>query len=275
MPASVSLVDTHCHLVSADFDPDREQVIERAHSAGVEQMIVPGVDLESSRKAVEFAASHPGIFAAVGIHPHNARTFTDEGLSALKELCRSPQVVAIGEIGLDFYRNYSPEPDQIRAFEMQLKLATDVHLPVIIHIRDSLEEILSRAVSWARSTDRTLHGRSGVLHAFSADGRSALMAIEAGFYIGIAGPLTYPSAADRREATLHLPMDRILIETDAPFMSPHPKRGRRNEPAFVVLVAQRLADLLGESYEAIASRTTGNASQLFGWNHGNSNGNLH
>jgi TatD DNase family protein len=275
MPASAKLVDTHCHLVSADFDDDREDVIERARSAGVEQIIVPGVDLESSRRAIRLAASHPCIYAAVGVHPHHARTLDQEVLRELEGLCASPLVVAIGEIGLDFYRNYSAPADQLQAFENQLNLATDVQLPVIIHMRDSLEEVLSLAVPWAKSTVPTLNRRTGVLHAYSADEEGAWKAIEAGFYIGVAGPLTYPNAHERRKATLHLPMDRLLIETDAPYMSPHPKRGRRNEPGFVAYIAERLAELHGETYASVASCTTDNASHLFGWNHGNSNGNVH
>lgn len=274
MPLAPTLADTHCHLTASDFDADRDMVIHRAREAGVAHMLVPGVDLSSSRQAIRLAEANPGIHAAVGIHPHHAKTWDVHSYDSLQELAQSPQVVAIGEIGLDYHRNYSPREDQRKAFLAQLELATFRQLPVIIHIRDSLEDVLRTVVSWAERASNDLQGRCGVLHAFSGDGTAAAEAIAAGFYIGIAGPLTYPKADERRRMTLTLPMDRLLLETDSPYMSPAPKRGRRNEPAFLAYIAERLAQLINISLSSVAARTTSNADHLFGWNHGNTNGDI-
>jgi TatD DNase family protein len=269
-----TLVDTHCHLTSSDFDADRDLVVARAREACVAHIIVPGIDLESSRQAVRLAETDPGIHAAVGIHPHHAESWDENALDELQDLAQSSQVIAIGEIGLDYYRNYSPREDQREAFRAQLELATSRQLPVIIHIRESLEDALRMVIPWAEQTADTMRDRCGVLHAFSGDVPAATEAVEAGFYIGIAGPITYPNAEQHRRTTSHLPMDRQIIETDSPYMSPAPRRGQRNEPAFVAFIAERLAQLHNTSISSIAARTTSNATHLFGWNHGNTNGNL-
>jgi TatD DNase family protein len=274
MLSSPTLADTHCHLTSPDFDSDRDLVLDRARAAGVAHILVPGLDLESSQQAIRLAEADPGIHAAVGIHPHVAKTWDDDSFKTLQKLAQSPQVVAIGEIGLDYYRKYSPQDTQLKAFKAQLELATAEQLPVIIHIRESLEDVLRIVVAWADQTSSKLQGRCGVLHAYSGDEEAAMEAVGVGFYIGIAGPLTYPNADDRRQTTQKLPMDRLLIETDSPYMSPSPKRGQRNEPAFVTYIAERLAQLHDTPLSSVAAQTSSNAAQLFGWNHGNTNGNV-
>lgn len=256
----VEFIDTHCHLDFAPFDGDREEVLRRARAAHVTVLINPGADLESSRRAVEMAERFPQVYAAVGIHPHDADTLDESALQALQQLARHPKVVAIGEIGLDYYRDLSPRAQQRKAFEMQLALAATYQLPVIVHQRDAAQDVLSIVRSWR--AQHSYHP-AGVFHAFSGDLAMARQVIALGFYIGIAGPVTYANARRLPEILPRLPVESLVIETDAPYLTPHPYRGQRNEPAYLPLVAQRLAELLRMPLETLATHLSHNARRLF------------
>jgi TatD DNase family protein len=263
-----SLVDTHCHLSLKEFNEDREAVIQRAHEAGVRKIVVPGVDLDSSRKAVEYAENFPSLFAAVGIHPHYADGWDQSTASELAGLAKSEKVVAIGEIGLDFYRNYSPREEQFRAFQSQLELAADLELPVIVHNRESIREILDILIPWSEHLESVQGNRSGVLHAYSGTTIDAIAAIKAGFFLGIAGPISYKNAVGLQRVASELPIERILVETDSPYLAPHPVRGKRNEPAYVSFVVEHLSRIIREDIENTSRQTSLNAAVLFGWDHG-------
>jgi len=256
----MKLFDTHAHLNFPQFDDDREEIIARALAAGVGIIINVGVDLASSRAAVALAEAHPQIYAAVGIHPHDAKTLTDEALAELGELARHPKVVAIGEIGLDFYRDLSPRDQQRRAFQQQLALAREAGKPVIIHDRQAHQEVMSILRQWIGDG---YHQPAGVLHCFSGDLAMAQEAIELGFYISIAGTVTFQNARSLRELVHQLPLKRMLIETDCPYLTPRPHRGKRNEPAYVKLVAQEIARIKGLLLEEVARITLENAQALF------------
>jgi TatD DNase family protein len=262
----LTLVDSHAHLDFRQFDADRPAVVERAREAGVAAIVTIGTDLSTSQQAVGLAKEYDCIHAAVGVHPHDAKSLDGDTLAELRELARDPAVVAVGEIGLDFYRNLSPPDVQRRAFQAQLAWAAKLGKPVVIHDRDAHHEILEILTGWAAGMQNTpLSGRLGVLHTFSGDWAMAQQAIELGFYISISGPVTYKKAEQLSEIVQRLPLDRLLVETDCPFLTPHPYRGKRNEPAYVRLVAQRIAALRGMPFEGIAEATTANAQRLFGF----------
>jgi len=268
------LSDTHCHVNLPEFEQDRQMVFERARDAGVNRLLIPGVDLKSSALAVELAESTPGVFAAVGVHPHYARSWREGSAAALRSLAKSPRVVAIGEIGLDYYRNLSPQDVQRVAFEAQLELAAELSLPVVIHQRESIGDILDTLEWHRRQLPDELLMRPGVLHAFSGDARAASSALEKGFYLGVAGPVTFRNADDLRALISGVRHDRLLIETDSPYMAPTPYRGRRNEPMYVKYVAEQLALLFGLDLTRIGQVTSGNADRLFRWCNEISNSNL-
>lgn len=268
------LADTHCHLTLPDFRADREDVLRRARSQGVERIVVPGIDADSSRRSVEFSEAHAGVFAAVGFHPHHASKWSASARTALRSLARSERVVAIGEVGLDYYRDLSPRVVQRRAFRDQLDLASELGLPVILHNREAISDLLDALRAWVDSDDRQPAGRRGVLHAFSADVVAAQSAISSGFYIGAAGPVTYPNSTRLRATLAQLPLERIVLETDAPYLPPHPHRGERNEPALTRLVAARMSEILNMPYSSLAEATSRNAAILFGWDHDVNHGHL-
>lgn len=263
------LADTHCHLVWDTFRADLSDTIASATREGVRAILVPGIDLETSRQAVELARQHASVFAAVGIHPHEASGWNADTAAALRELSQAPKVVAIGEIGLDFYRNHSTPQSQHAAFSAQLELAAEVDLPVVVHSREAMDAVLDLLLPWSSSLSPERAQQAGVLHAFSGDYQSAARAISGGFHIGIAGPLTYPKSAELRDLVARLPEDRIIIETDAPFLTPHPYRGKRNEPGFVRFVALELSRVKGRDLSWAAAATSRNAKTLFGWDYGN------
>jgi TatD DNase family protein len=275
------LVDTHAHLDFDQFDADRPAVLSRAAAAGVGAIVNVGADLESSRRAVELAALHPMIYAAVGMHPHDAVKLDGAALAELRQLARRPKVVAVGEIGLDFYRDLSPRDVQRRAFQAQLAWAAKLGKPVIIHDRDAHDEVLAMLADWVaervRAHGRALlpAGRLGVLHTFSGDLAMAERAVDLGFYISISGPVTYQNAHRLADVVRALPLERLLVETDCPFLTPHPHRGKRNEPAHVRLVADRIAALRGMASEELAGATTANARHLFGFDVQDSDGQAH
>lgn len=274
MTGLTPLVDTHCHLALDRFQPDLQAVLDRARQAGVQTVVVPGINPATSRRAVQLADRIQGLFAAVGLHPNEASQWSPDLVEDLRDLAASDSVVAIGEIGLDYYREFAPREAQHAAFQAQLELAAELELPVIVHIRESAQAVLRELLGWAERVPAVLSGRTGVLHAFSSNLADGVRAAEAGFYLGVAGPITYPKAERRRQVAAELPADRLLVETDAPYMTPHPHRGKRNEPAHVRLVAAALADLRGEALPQLAQATTSNAEKLFGWNHGTGNRHL-
>jgi TatD DNase family protein len=275
MISSERLADTHCHLTLDAFDIDRDQVLARAEAEGISPILVPGIDLASSRSAVALADSRPDLFAAVGVHPHEAKSWSPATPGLLANLARHDSVVAIGEIGLDFYRDLSPRALQIEVFKAQLDLARRLSLPVVVHQRDAEDEVLSLLLEWHNSlADSHLRQRPGVLHGFSSSLAMAKRAMRAGFYVGLGGPVTFKNAKNLREMVPSLPLDRILTETDAPYLAPHPHRGKRNEPAMIRLVARALSTLMESPLDVVARVTSNNASSLFGWDNGTANRHL-
>ena len=238
------LVDTHAHLDFGQFDADREAVIRRATQAGVAAIVNVGTDPASSRRAVQLADQHEMIYAAVGMHPHDARRLDGAALAELRDLAQSRRVVAVGEMGLDYYRDRSPRDVQRRAFQAQLAWAAKLDKPVIVHDRDAHQDIIHILADWAGKVNSpSLAGRLGVLHTFSGDLAMARRAIELGFYISISGPVTFKNAQRLHTLVRALPLDRLLVETDCPFLTAHPHRGERNEPGYVRLVAEAIAEI--------------------------------
>jgi len=261
----LNLTDSHCHLQDPKFSRDMPRVIQRARATAVTTMVVVGYDMDSSRRAVEIAQSNEGIFAAIGVHPHDAKALTTGDISTLATLAESPMVVAIGEIGLDFYRNLSPPDVQHRAFREQLALARTLRLPTVIHARSADEptfEVLAEHAE-AISGDWPAEGPLGVMHCFAGDVALAEQYADLGFLISIAGTVTYPNAEKTREVARHIPLTSLLIETDAPYLPPQSRRGQRNEPANLVETANFIAELRGEPPELIAKETASNANRLF------------
>jgi TatD DNase family protein len=252
------LTDTHCHLDLPEYDADRGAVLERARRAGLVRILVPGLDLAGSRRAAELAQFDPMVRFAPGVHPHGSGGFSAQILDELRALARAPGAVAIGEIGLDYYRNLAPRDLQQEAFRAQLALACEFGLPVIVHIREAEEDALT-ILSAAGS------GLRGVLHAFSGNRTLAERLGEMGFYFGIGGPLTYPGAARLREVFRSLPRDRILLETDAPYLPPEGNRGKRNEPALVLAVARKAAEEREVEAAELTRSARRNANNLFAW----------
>lgn len=251
------LIDTHVHLNHHYYSRDFQEVLNRARDWGVQQMIVPGYDRPSSERSVELAERY-GLAAAVGVHPHDAERLRDKDLDWFREQLKQQRAVAVGEIGLDYYRDLSPRNVQQEAFRAQIGLAREIGRPIIVHNRDAGEDVLAILKDEEASTV------GGVLHCFSEDLDYATRAIEMGFHIGIAGPVTYKSSDVLQEVAKTVPLDRILVETDAPYLSPQRFRGRRNEPAYVKLVAEMIADLREMPFEEVAAATTENARRLFG-----------
>lgn len=258
------MFDTHCHLNFHDFDADRADVIAQAYAAGVARVLLPAIDLETSRDVTAMAAAHNGLYCAVGVHPNSTATFGDSTLADLRALASAPKVVAIGEIGLDYYWNKSPKDRQAAAFAAQLELASALELPVIIHDRDAHEDTLAILEAWARTLPVSLQGRAGVLHSCSAPLPIAQRAVALGFYIGFTGPLTFKKSEELRAVARALPPDRLLVETDAPYLTPEPFRGKRNSPAYIPYIVDRLASIHGMTSAQMAAQTTDNALRLFG-----------
>jgi TatD DNase family protein len=251
------LIDTHAHLYFNHFDQEREEVIQRAFEAGVKKIINIGVDLETSQQCIEMAEKHPGLFAAVGIHPNDSTKMHEDALTSLREFTQHPKVVAIGEIGLDFYRDRSPVETQRKAFRRQIGLAKDLGLPIVIHNREAIGEILDLLNS------EGTEGLRGVFHCFSEEERFADEVLELGFHISFTGNLTFKNSK-LPEVAKKVPLERLLLETDSPFLSPEPRRGRRNEPAHVVYIAQKLSEIKEIEVSELQRITTANAERLFG-----------
>lgn len=259
----MELVDTHCHLNFRSYDSDRAQVLQRARAAGVIRIVVPAIDLDSCQQALKLTASNHNIFAALGIHPNSSDGFVDGTLEPIRKLAGNAKVVAIGETGLDYHRDKSPKNRQWRAFESQLALASELELPVIIHNREASIDLMAMLENWAPGAPSSLHGRLGVLHSFSASGDIAERALALGFCLGFTGPITYKNADQLRDIARLTPISRILVETDGPFLAPQQRRGKRNEPACLLFINEKLAELHCVSPDEMARRTTSNAERLF------------
>ena len=253
------LIDTHCHLDFEWFDKDREAVVMRALAAGVTRIIVPAIDLAGCTAVLQLAEQYESVYAAVGVHPNSSAEWQDNWISRLHDLAQHKKVVAIGEIGLDYYRDYSPKAVQQRALRLQLAMAADLELPVILHNREANEDIIHLL------TESPLAGkeRPGVLHSFAADWPTAQAALVMGYYLGFTGPVTYKKADDLRQIVAQVPLERILVETDAPFLAPQPYRGQRNEPSYVHYVAERIAAIHGLATADFTQQFTANAQRLF------------
>jgi TatD DNase family protein len=257
------LTDTHCHLDFRDYHKDREAVLARAWKEGLERILIPGIDLQTSQAAIELADKYPQIYVAVGVHPNSATTWDARTLDDLTAMAAHPKVVAIGEIGLDFYRQHAPHPLQRKVFREQLALAGRLNLPVVIHTRNASPE---NRTCMAETLDTLPEFRlSGVLHSFSGNLFEAERTLDLGFFIGITGPVTFKNAVALRQVVASVPMDRLLIETDGPFLTPHPYRGKRNEPAYVRYIAEKISEIHSLSPKAVAETTTANARRLFRW----------
>lgn len=274
------LVDTHCHLNFDSFAADRPAVIERARRAGVGRILNPGIDLPTSRAAIALAEAIPEVYAAVGLHPTDLPELAPDAWAALwaelRALAGHPKVVAIGEIGLDDYWQQIPRPAQERALQAQLELAAAVGRPVVIHVRNArapgarraTQDALAILGEWQRGLQAAgspLAARPGVLHAYSDTLELARQAVALNFCIGIAGPVTFKNAAELQRVAAGLPLSALLIETDAPFLTPHPQRGQRNEPGYVAYVAEKIAGLRGLAPEQFAPIIAENAERLFLW----------
>ena len=250
------LVDSHCHLDDEKFAADREAVIDRARAAGVERIVAIGTgDPADLEVGIRLAEAHAGFYATVGVHPHDAAKAAPSAFDRLRALAGHAKVVAIGEIGLDYHYDFSPRDVQQHVFREQLRLAAGVGKPVVIHTREAWEDTL-------RLIDETPPARGGIMHCFTGGPEEARQCLDRGFHLSFGGVLTFPKAENVREAARITPDDRLLVETDAPYLAPVPHRGKRNEPAFVVETLKRLAELRGESAEEMAALTTDNFERL-------------
>lgn len=255
------LIDTHAHLDDARYDPDREAVIARAREAGVETFVSIGCDLATSKSAVDLADRYPFVYAAVGVHPHEVKHIEDGWYDEFRRLAGHKKVVAYGEIGLDYHYNHSPPKLQRERFREQVGLAKELRLPLVIHTREAQEDTI------AILKEEKAGEVGGVFHCFSGDAWLAKDALDLGFYLSFSGVITFPNATMLREIVKTVPLDRILVETDCPYLTPVPHRGKRNEPAFVKLVAEKIAEVKGTTevagVEELGRMTSDNARRLF------------
>jgi TatD DNase family protein len=258
-----SLVDTHAHLDMKEFDPDRIEVIHRAEEAGIRSIISVGIDLASSFKAINLSQSYEGVFATTGFHPSKAQEVTPQDLAELEKLANHPRVVAIGELGLDYHYQPVDKDAQKRLMRWQLELAQRLELPAIIHCREAEEDMLSDLANWSSTNQRASNQAPGVIHCFNGNSEIAQKYLKMGFYISIGAYIGYPSAKHLCNVIRSIPLDRLLIETDCPFLPPQRYRGQRNEPAYIPFILQTLEDITDSTKESIAHKTTENANQLF------------
>ncbi|MCM3676353.1 MULTISPECIES: TatD family hydrolase [Peribacillus] len=254
------LFDTHVHVNAEQFNEDLEDVIERAKEAGVNNMVVVGFDRPTIIRAMELIEAYDFMYAAVGWHPVDAIDMTEEDLQWIEELSNHPKVVAIGEMGLDYHWDKSPKEVQMEVFRKQIRLAKKVGLPIIIHNREATADI----VHILKEEEASRVG--GIMHCFSGSAETALECINMNFYISLGGPVTFKNARKPKEVAAAVPLDRLLIETDCPYLAPHPYRGKRNEPSYVKLVAEQIAEIKQLTIEEVSQATTENAKKLFGIN---------
>lgn len=266
--SSLRFVDTHCHLNFDVFDQDRDQVINRARENGISRILIPGIDIETSKTAIKCTSAYSEAYAAIGVHPNSGLSWTINSLSELKQLAGEQKVVAIGEIGLDYYRDHAPKEVQREIFPIQLELAAEIGLPVIIHNREASEDILDIVQNWHRGLQASgskLADNPGVMHSFSGNLDFAQAVVSLNFKIGITGPVTFRNTQLLQSIVGVLPMGCMLTETDSPYLTPHPFRGKRNEPANVRIVAEKIAELKNEPIDKIVEITTDEADKLFNW----------
>lgn len=263
------LVDSHCHLDLNQFDADRDEAVERARRQGVRMIVNPGIDLDHCRRALALADRYPAVYAAVGFHPNSSNQYEPSKLTDLRALAAHPKVVAIGEIGLDYYWNKVDPAQQAIAFREQLDLAAELGLPVIIHSREANEDVAATLETWVessafRSSALARRPFAGVLHAFSGDLAWAQRAYDWNFVLSLGGPVTYKNARSLHALVPQLRLERLMLETDAPYLTPHPHRGERNEPGYVALIAAQMAALYGLSVTEIAAETSAVALRFYG-----------
>jgi len=250
-------VDSHCHLEMEDFEKDRNEVIEKSLREGLRYMLTVGTDKTYFKKVFEIIEHYPAVYGAIGIHPHNSKDYNSQLETTISTYLKNKKIVAYGEIGLDFFKNYSPRESQVNAFQLQLEIAKRAKLPIIVHSRNAKDEtiqILNAAY------DGNL---GGVIHCYSYDLTAAKKFLDMGFTISIPGTITYKNSHSLVDVVKYTPIDRILAETDAPFLTPHPHRGNRNEPSFVKLTVERIAQIKGKETEEIATQLTQNFERLF------------
>lgn len=249
-------IDSHCHLNYDDFEGDLDQVIERAKAVGIEKMLTICTDLNEAQSILDLADSRQELWCTVGVHPHEAKTALDQGdiYQGLKHFTQFDKVIGLGETGLDYYYEHSPKLEQQSAFEAHIQLSKETGLPLIVHTRDAEED----TIEWLKREQI-----SGVIHCFSGSAWLAKQSLDLGFYISISGIATFNKAEDIRQTIKSVPLDRLLVETDAPYLAPVPKRGQRNEPAFMIFTAQKVAELKGVSMDKLAEATTNNFKRLF------------
>ena len=255
---TADLFDTHAHLHFPEFDADRDEMLARARAGGVRRMLTIGTEPATSRAAVALAAREADVWATVGIHPHDAAEADAAAVDEIERLAAEPRVVAIGEIGLDYFRNLSPREDQRRVFRALLGIARRAGKPVVVHCREAHEDVL------AILAEERVDDVRGIMHCFSGDVAIARRCLDLGLVISLAGPVTYPNARALPEVARFVPADRLVVETDCPFLPPQSYRGKRNEPAYLAITAARVAELRGEPIEAMAARMTANACALLG-----------
>lgn len=251
------LIDSHAHLDMPEFDKDRNEVIQRAHDCGIEYIITVGIDVESCRQAIALAEEFESVYAIVGIHPHNAKEIDETTYPLLRNFARHKKVRALGEIGLDFFRNLSPQDTQIKRFRELIALARELKLPIVVHDRDAHQETLSIL------REEKAFEVGGVIHCFSGDYEMAVKCLDMGFYISIPGTVTFRKATSLQELVKRIPLERILVETDAPFLAPMPFRGKRNEPSYVKYIAETIAQIKHLDFEKVATVTSQNAKVMF------------
>ncbi|WP_042147541.1 TatD family hydrolase [Paucisalibacillus sp. EB02] len=251
------LFDTHVHMNAEQFKQDRDEVIKRAFETGVKYMVVVGFDRETIPLAIEIAEQYETIYAAVGWHPVDAIDMTDKDLEWIEELSNHPKVVAIGEMGLDYHWDKSPKDIQKEVFRKQIQLAKKVKMPIIIHNREATEDIIEIL------QEENAKEVGGIMHCYNDSVKYVQTCLDMNFYISLGGPVTFKNAPLPKEVAVEVPLNRLLVETDAPFLAPHPNRGKRNEPAYVKLVAEKIAELRGISFEELSQKTTENACALF------------
>ena len=251
------LIDSHAHLEMPEYKRDLEAVIQRAKESGVEYIFTVGTEKKDWKRALEIADLHPLIYAILGIHPHNAKEVDNQTYLLLKELCKNKKVKAYGEIGLDFFRNLSPRDIQLKRFREQIGLAKELGLPIVVHDREAHQETLDILKS------EKAEECGGIIHCFSGDYEMARVCIEMGFYISVPGSITFKNAGTFREVVKKIPLESLLVETDAPFLTPEPLRGKRNEPSYVRYTAQKIAEIKKVSFEKVAQMTTENAMRVY------------
>jgi TatD DNase family protein len=258
-------IDTHAHLQESEFAEDADSVIQRAQAAGVTTIVLPAVDLESARSGIELARRYDGVYATAGYHPHEASKLTEEALHEIEAMLDDPEVVAVGEIGLDFYRMHSPKQAQVAALDAMLALAERHAMPVVVHCRDASEAMAEQLVPWARRVAALFEDRPpGVLHYFTGSLEEAQRYIELGLVISVHTSVTHPKQQALRDVVARLPLESLVIETDSPYGAPQTQRGKRNEPSYVVEAAKQIAVLHDAALDYIGDVTSANARRLFG-----------